>query len=170
MDAIWRFVYQALGLASEPHDLTFVQVTLRGIIVFFAALVMIRLGDRRSLTQKSAFDLVFIVIIGSVLARAINGSGPFFATVAAGLAMVLLHRLLAWVFYRWPALSMLAKGRPIVLVKDGAYQRKGMRAMLISELDLEEDLRLEAQKEDKEKVQTARLEPSGDISFILKEE
>jgi uncharacterized membrane protein YcaP (DUF421 family) len=169
MHTIWEFIYQALGLASEPRDLTFLQVTLRGIIVFFAALVMIRLGDRRSLAQKSAFDLVFIVIVGSVLARAINGSGPFFATVGGGLVMVLLHRLLAWLLYRWPALNMLAKGQPVVLVQGGSFRKEGMRATLISETDFEEDLRLEAKKEHKEAVKTARLEPSGDISFILKE-
>ena len=170
MQTFWDFIYQALGLASQPHDLTFLQITLRGLIVFFASLIMIRLGDRRSLAQKSAFDLIFIVIVGSVLARAINGSGPFFASIGGGLILVLLHRLLAWVLYRWPALNVLAKGRPVVLVRGGRFQEEAMRATLISEIDFEQDLRFEVQKEHMESVKTARLEPSGDISFILEEE
>ena len=169
MQSIWNVVYTALGLASEPKDLTFLQVSLRGLIVFIAALITIRLGDRRSLAQKSAFDLAFIVILGSVLARAINGSAAFFPTLGGSLVIVLLHRLFALALYRWLPLSALAKGRPIVLVKDGAYQREGMRAQLISEEDFEEDLRLEAKMEHKEKVKIARLEPSGDISFIMQE-
>jgi uncharacterized membrane protein YcaP (DUF421 family) len=170
MQTFWDFIYRALGLASQPHDLTFLQISLRGLVVFFASLIMIRLGDRRSLAQKSAFDLVFIVIVGSVLARAINGSGPFFATLGGGLFLVLLHRLLAWVLYRWPALNVLAKGRPIVLVEGGRFRKEAMRATLMTEEDFGQDLRYEAHKERKEAVKTARLEPSGDVSFILKEE
>jgi uncharacterized membrane protein YcaP (DUF421 family) len=36
----------------------------------------------------------------------------------------------------------------------------------ISKHDLEEDMRLEAKTEDLSKIQVARLERSGDISFI----
>jgi uncharacterized membrane protein YcaP (DUF421 family) len=167
MQAIWNALYSILGLASEPKDLTFLQVSLRGVIVFTVALIIIRLGDRRSLAQKSAFDLAFIVIVSSVLARAINGSGPFFATLGGSLIIVLLHRLLAWALYRWPALCAFVKGKPVVLVRKGAYQTKEMRAQLISEDDFEEDMRLEAKTEEKDEIKVARLEPSGDISFIM---
>jgi uncharacterized membrane protein YcaP (DUF421 family) len=169
MQIIWDTIYSALGLASEPKDLTFLQVSLRGLIVFISALIIIRLGDRRSLAQKSASDLALVVIVASVLARAINGSGPFFATLGGSLVIVLLHRLLAWFLYRWPALNVLVKGKPVVLVKNGVYQREAMRAQLISEADFAEDMRLEAKMEEKDKVKIARLEPSGDISFITAE-
>jgi uncharacterized membrane protein YcaP (DUF421 family) len=169
MQTIWNALYSLLGLASQPKNLTLVQVTLRGLIVFIVALIIIRLGDRRSLAQKSAFDLAFIVIVSSVLARAINGSGPFFATLGGSLIIVLLHRLLAWTLYRSPALCAVIKGKPVVLVRNGAYQTKEMRAQLISENDFEEDMRLEAKTEEKGKVKLARLEPSGDISFIMAE-
>ena len=169
MQTIWNALYSELGLASEAKDLTFLQVSLRGLIVFVAALIIIRLGDRRSLAQKSASDLALVVIVSSVLARAINGSGPFFATLGGSLVMVLLHRLLAWVLYRWPALNALVKGKPVVLLRNGVYQRQAMRAQLISEDDFAEDMRLEAKMEEKDKVKIARLESSGDISFITAE-
>jgi uncharacterized membrane protein YcaP (DUF421 family) len=169
MQAIWNALYSALGLASEAKDLTFLQVSLRGLIVLLAALIIIRSGDRRSLAQKSAFDLALIVIVSSVLARAINGSGPFFATLGGSLVIVVLHRLLAWALYRWPALSAVLKGKPVVLVRNGNYDRNAMRALLISEADFEEDMRLEAKTEEKSEVKVARLEPSGDISFIMAE-
>ena len=165
MQTFWNVLYSALGLTSEPKDLTFSQVTLRGVIVFFAALIIVRLGDRRSLAQKSAFDLAFIVIVGSVLARAINGSGPFFGTLLVSFVIVMLHRFLAWVCYRWPRLNAVTKGNPIILLRDGTYQRANMKACLISEMDFEEDMRL-SELEDKSKVHIARLEPSGDVSFI----
>src|SRR5262245_52894110 len=42
----------ALGLGREATDLTFGQISLRGIIVFVAALAIVRSGDRRFLSQK----------------------------------------------------------------------------------------------------------------------
>ena len=81
MNAFWNFVGPLLGLGLEPKDLTFVQISLRGIIVFIATLAMIRIGHKRSLARKTAFDAVLIVILASVLSRAINGSAAFFATL-----------------------------------------------------------------------------------------
>src|SRR5438105_2627427 len=56
MDAFYGFVGPLLGLGTEPKDLTFLQISLRGIIVFLATLAMIRVGHKRSLARKTAFD------------------------------------------------------------------------------------------------------------------
>ena len=54
-----------LGLGSDAAGLTFLQISLRGVVVFVAALVIVRCGDRRFLSQKTAFDAV----LGSSLRR-----------------------------------------------------------------------------------------------------
>jgi hypothetical protein len=81
------------------ENLTFVQISLRGIIVFLATLAMVRLGHKRSLSHKTPFDAVLLVILASVLSRAINGSAAFFATLGGGVVLVLLHRLFAHLAY-----------------------------------------------------------------------
>ena len=81
----WSPVRVFLGLGAEPQTLTFVQISLRGIIVFIFTLVMVRISARRSLARRTVFDSVFLVILASVLARAINGSADLLPTVAAGL-------------------------------------------------------------------------------------
>ena len=53
-----------------------------------------------------------------------------------------------------------------MLVQNGRIQRKNMFWNHISKHDLEEDMRLEAKTDDLSKIQVARLERSGDISFI----
>ena len=70
----WTPVRVFLGLGAEPQTLTFVQISLRGIIVFIFTLLMVRVSARRSLARRTVFDSVFLVILASVLARAINGS------------------------------------------------------------------------------------------------
>ena len=169
MNAFYEFVAPFLGLGLEPKDLTFLQISLRGIIVFVATLLMIRLGHKRSLARKTAFDAVLIVILASVLSRAVNGSAAFFATLGGSLVIVLVHRLFAFIAYRAHWFGCLLKGRPEVIVEDGELVLRAMRVNHISRHDLEEDLRLSAELEDISKIRVARVERSGDISFIQRD-
>ena len=166
MNTFSEFLHTFLGIGTEPRDLTFMQVSVRGVIVFIATLIMVRLGSKRSLAEKTAFDAVFIVIIGSMLARAINGSEAFFPTLGTGFVLVFLHRLIGFAAYYSHPFGILVKGKPVVLVEDGKVQPKTMLREHISRHDLEEDMRLDAQTEDLSRIQIARLERSGDISFI----
>jgi hypothetical protein len=166
MNTFSQLLHTLLGIGTEPKALTFMQVSVRGVIVFIATLIMVRLGSKRSLAEKTAFDAVFVVIIGSMLARAINGSEAFFPTLGAGFILVLLHRLFGMTAYYSHAFGILVKGKPMVLVQDGRLQLKNMLWEHISKHDLEEDMRLDAETEDLSKIQVARLERSGDISFI----
>jgi len=166
MNAIYHFIGPLIGLGLEPKDLTFVQISLRGVIVFTATLVMVRLGHKRSLSRKTAFDAVLLVILASVLSRAINGSAAFFATLGGGFVLVLLHRLLAFIAYHSHWFGCLIKGEAEVIVENGEMILPIMRRNHISKHDLEEDLRLDAQKEDLSTIRVGRVERSGDISFI----
>jgi len=166
MNTSSELLHTLLGIGTEPRDLTFLQVSVRGVIVFIATLIMVRLGSKRSLAEKTAFDAVFIVIIGSMLARAINGSEAFFPTLGTGFVLVLLHRLFGLAAYYSHTFGILVKGKPVLLVEDGEVQQKTMLREHISKHDLEEDMRLDAQTEDLSKIKAARLERSGDISFI----
>jgi uncharacterized membrane protein YcaP (DUF421 family) len=166
LNAFWNILEPLLGLGVEPKNLTFVQISLRGVIVFIATLIMIRFGHKRSLARKTAFDAVLIVILASVLSRAINGSAAFFATLGGGFVLVLLHRVLALIAYRSHGFGILIKGEPDVIVRDGNTDLRNMRRNHVSTHDLEEDLRLDAASEDLSDIKTARVERSGDISFI----
>ena len=166
MNAFWNSIETVIGIGIEPQKLTFLQVSLRGVIVMNAALLMIRLGSKRSLSEKTVFDAVLIVVLASILARAINSNAPFFPTLGCGFVLVFLHRLFAWIACRSHAFGILVKGSPHVIVRDGRLDWKAMRRNYISEHDLEEDLRLSAHTDDIAQIRVARLERSGDISFI----
>jgi uncharacterized membrane protein YcaP (DUF421 family) len=170
MNAFYEFVSPLLGLGVEPKDLTFIQISLRGVIIFIATLIMIRLGHKRSLARKTAFDAVLIVILASVLSRAINGSSAFFATLGGGLVIVLLHRLFAFIAYYSHWFGVLIKGQPDLIVEDGQLILGSMRRNHISRHDLEEDLRLSAKTDEIDDIRASYVERSGDISFIPKEE
>jgi uncharacterized membrane protein YcaP (DUF421 family) len=166
MNAIYAFFAPLLGLGMEPKDLTFLQVSLRGVLIFLLTLVMVRLSSRRSLAEKTAFDAILLVIIASVLSRAINGSAGFFTSIGCSFVLVFLHRFFGWIACRSHTFGKIIKGCPAIVIENGRLQPDAMRRNLISDHDLEEDLRLDAQTEDVTKIKIARLERSGDISFI----
>ena len=169
MKIFYDFVGPLLGLDAEPKDLTFTQISLRGIIIFLITLVMVRLSSKRSLAEKTAFDAILLVILASILSRAINGTAGFFTSIGGGFVLVFLHRVFAWLACRSHAFGKLIKGCPEIIVQNGKPVLAMMRRNLISQHDLEEDLRLEAKTEEFADIQVALIERSGDISFIKKE-
>ena len=168
MNAFWNSFETLLGLGVEPKDLTFVQISLRGIIVFLVTLTIMRLGHKRSLSRKTPFDAVLLVILAAVLSRAINGSAAFFATLGGGVVLVVLHRLFAFLAFYSHGFGLLVKGRPDVIVRDGKPDLGMMWRNHVSTHDLDEDMRLSAHTDDLSKIRLARVERSGDISFIKK--
>jgi len=93
MDAIYL-------LFGQGRDLDPLQMSLRAVLVFLIALVLIRVSGRRSFGQRSPFDSVVVILLGATLSRAIVGASPFVATVLASLVIVVCHRLLAWICMR----------------------------------------------------------------------
>jgi uncharacterized membrane protein YcaP (DUF421 family) len=100
------------------------------------------------------------------MSRAINGSAPFFPTLAGGLVMVGIHWLLGILSYHIDWFGPIVKGSPILLIEDGELQRKGMRQAGLSRHDLEQSLRLQGRLTDPKKVRLAYMERNGSISAL----
>lgn len=169
MNALQNFFLTLLGPDGKATELTLLHIALRGFIIFIVGLAIVRIGDRRSLAEKTAFDAIFIVLVGSMLSRAINGTAPFFTTIGAGIALMIIHRAFAFGAFKSHWFGKLIKGEALTLVRDGKIDWKEMKHGLVSRHDLEEDLHLDAKTEDISVIKIARLERSGDISFIKKE-
>lgn len=167
---MWTDLNDLLGLDRSVQELEFRQIILRAFVVFISGIVLVRIADKRSFAQKSAFDVLLILILGSVMGRSITGSERLFPTIGACFFLVILHRLMGLGACLWPRFEKLVKGHTDVLVKDGQVQKKTLRAHHISGEDLAEQLRLKAMMADTGQVRLACLERSGEISFIKKNE
>lgn len=159
---------ELLGLGLDVKDLNYYQMIFRAMIVFFIALVYIRIAGMRTFGKNTAIDVIIGLILGSVLSRAINGSAPFGPTLAASLTLVLMHRLLAFVTYKSHKLGSILKGEPSLLVLDGEIQWDNMRANSITEHDLMEGIRKQAEINNLSQVKEAYFERTGEISVIKK--
>jgi uncharacterized membrane protein YcaP (DUF421 family) len=163
---IYEGIKLALGIGLQAQDLTFVHISLRGIVVFIFSLAMVRLADKRFMAKLSAFDAILGFVLASMMARTINGSSPFFPTLGGGFVLVALHRLLNMLSYRWGRFGDLIKGCEVVLVQEGKMLRNKMQRTSISERDLLEETRINGQVEDISAIHKATLERSGHISVI----
>lgn len=157
-----------IGSDLQPKDLTFLQISVRGVIVFIAALIMVRLADKRFFARKAAFDVILGFILASMLARAVNGSAAFFSTLGVGFILVGLHRLLGAIAFRSDRFGILVKGTEDVLVENGELKPDAMRKTHISEKDLLADLRLNGMVSDPADVKVPRLERDGKISVVTR--
>jgi len=158
-----------LGLDRPAEALTFLQISVRGVIVFVATLVIVRCGDRRFLSQKTAFDVVLGFILASMLARAVNGTAAFLPTLGGGFVLVVLHRALAYWSRRSHTVGLLIKGSSDVLIQDGRLDRDLAQRRRLSEHDILEDLRLHGNVNDIANVSLAVFERNGQISVVTKE-
>ena len=165
----WAAMSWALGLERDNQDINVWQMSLRAVIVFVAAIAMVRLGDKRFMGRSTALDVMLGIIIGSVVSRAITGNAPFFPTLGASLVLVLLHWLLSAIAFHSPRFGKLVKGHERTLVRDGEVQWTEMRRSHISEHDLQEAMRNHGQSPDVRAVKSAHLERSGEISVIRRD-
>jgi uncharacterized membrane protein YcaP (DUF421 family) len=166
MNTLFEVIKSALALGADARTLTFFQIAIRGVIVFFVTLVMLRLGDRRFLSNKSAFDAVLGFILASMLARAVNGTSAFFPTLGGGFVLVGLHRLLARLTRDPNWLGTFIKGQPDVVIQDGTVNKTALKQNNLSEQDLLEDMRLNGNANEPGKIKTAYFERNGQISVV----
>jgi uncharacterized membrane protein YcaP (DUF421 family) len=158
-----------LGLDLAPPQLTFGQMVARAFVVFIFGVILLRIGARRELGRNAGFDMLLLVVLGSVLSRAINGQSAFFPTLGVSLVLVLLHAGVSWFASRFHWLSRALKGRPVPLVSDGRTDRAALQKILMSPEDLDEALRLNGNVSDPSRVREARLERNGEISVVKRD-
>jgi len=168
MPTLTHYLNDLLGLGQQAATLTFLQISLRGVIVFIATLAIIRCADRRFLSQKTAFDAVLGFILASMLARAVNGTSAFFPTLGGGFVLVVLHRVLAYWSRRSHVFGDVIKGRSDIVIRDGKLDEASATHNRLSIHDILEDLRLHGNVEDVSDVALAVFERNGQISVVPK--
>ena len=156
-------IYNIFG---QGKDLTVFQMSARAVVIYIITLILIRISGRRTFGKKSAFDTTIVIILGSVMSRAVVGASAFVPTVGCCLALVLLHRGIAWLRIYSKFVTRLTQGAPKVSYKDGKIHRENLRIGLMTDDDLHADVRRKANKSDLKEVKEIHLESTGEISVI----
>lgn len=166
MQMLREFADALLGLSLAADDLGFSHMGWRAVVVFCFGVILARVADRRMLGHNAGFDIMLLVVLGSVLSRAINGQAAFFPTLVASAVLVALHHAVATLAFHSHWFSELVKGRARVLVREGKVDRTALERAKITADDLDENLRLNGSVDRTEDVAEARLERNGSVSVV----
>jgi uncharacterized membrane protein YcaP (DUF421 family) len=139
---------------------------LRGMIAYVGLLLLVRLSGKHSLGEMSAFDILMLVLVGSVLRTAILGEdhsvlGPFIAVIT----IFALDKALAMISARSPGFNRLMEGVPSLLARRGRCEPGALQRHDIAEQAFHTALRAHGLR-DVAQVEEVRLEPNGKISVI----
>lgn len=97
-------------------------VAVKAVLMFAAAVIGLRLGERRTLAQLGAFDFAVAVAIGAIIGRTVTTSSVSFATGAVALVTLLVvHRIAAFA-RRHSRIARMIDHPPRVLVAGGKMQ------------------------------------------------
>ena len=144
-----------------------VYILIRTIIIYIYAILLVRFGNKRFGIQ-TPFDFIIVVITGSILGRTIYGGASLIAMISASFVLFFLHYIFAIISFKSSKFGQYIKGKPAVLVQDGNINWDMMRQTQITKDDLQTLLRSKLHFDDLSIIKEARLERTGDISFILK--
>lgn len=162
---IVQFIDRLMGLSLRSQQLGFGQIALRAALMYLLLLAIVRAGKKRFMGRATAFDVVLVIMVGSIAARALTGGAPYFPALLGIVVLVFVHWLFSLIGQRSPAFSKLIKGHSTLLVKDGRILSEPMADAHVSRDDLDEDLRQKGIG-DLSRVKEARLERSGQLSVL----
>ena len=140
----------------------------RGVIMFFIALILIRISGRRSFGVRSPLDNIITISLGAVMSRAIVGASDFVPVVVCCFVIVLLHRLIGWLIANNKSFGSLIEGEKILLFENGVFKKENMKKALVCQEDLMQGVRKSALTEDIDKIDKVYMERNGEISAIKK--
>ena len=154
---------------GHGKDLSALQMSSRGVVIFVIALLLIRISGRRSFGLRMPLDNIISILLGAILSRAVVGASPFVPTVICCLVIVGIHRLVGWLIVLDKRFAQLIEGTSILLFKDNEFIFRHLRRGLVAEEDVLQGLRKSALTDDLRKVERIYLERNGEISPVMKD-
>ena len=149
---------------------TGIRFFIRPVLIYLAALAIVRLMGKRALGQLSLFDLVIMAGIGDIII--VVGLEQRVALAKGVLILILfggMELFMSSLTYRSRFFSRLLEGKPTLLIKDGLTLEKNLAREHISRADLNQELRKQGVARISQ-VSQATLEACGKFSVILKED
>jgi uncharacterized membrane protein YcaP (DUF421 family) len=143
---------------------------LRAAAVYLFLLVIFRISGKRSLSQITTFDFVFLLIVGESTQQALLSTD--FSVINAFVViatMVVLEHGFSRIKHRWQAIDRALEGLPLILIDNGQVLESRMDREQIDLSDVLAAARESQGAGGLEDIQSAVLARSGGISIILRQ-
>jgi uncharacterized membrane protein YcaP (DUF421 family) len=147
-----------------------VEISFRTLVMFLVSLVAVRVTGKRSIGQLAPFDLVVIIIMGSVAALPLEDESIHMGHgIIPIVVLSALQYLLSVINMHWRGAEKITQGMSTPIVVDGKIMHENLKRERVSEADMHIVLR-QAGAERVEDIALAVLEPTGQVSIVKKPE
>lgn len=147
----------------DPNELLL--TAARAAAVYVLMLAVVRALGKRTIGNFSAFDLLVALMLGEVVDEIIYGDVRFIQGTVAIVAIGALTYADSWLSYLNHGVDNWLEGKPTVVLRNGAFERDGMRAERMNEAEVIAHLRSAGVRDIRE-VKLAVLERDGSVSVI----
>ncbi len=142
----------------------------RGVVVFAAVLIFLRLTGKRQIGQMTPFDLVLLLLISNAVQNSMNGGDNSISSgLILAITLIACDLFMGWLTRRNRKLETLIEGEPEILVHNGRVRRGALEKAGLTQHDLIAALR-EADCANISDVHAAILETNGHISVLTRKE
>ena len=133
---------------------------------YLILLLVVRVLTRRPGAQMTMFEFVIVFLIGGIIILAtVDSDRSVTNCLCAILTIGMMHRIVSWGKSKSPRIGALVDGTPVVLLKNGEWQKEVMRKTSLDP----EDIMAAARSKGVNSVfdlKYAILERNGAISII----
>jgi uncharacterized membrane protein YcaP (DUF421 family) len=134
-------------------------------LLYATAIIGLRLGKRRILTELSPFDFVAAVAVGAIVGRIPSASDADYLAGAVTLIAVLLGHAIVSHLRHYSSVARIVDQSPRILVANGKISEDGLRRSGLSRPDVESLLRQHGVHKVGE-VEYLILEEGGKVSVV----
>ncbi len=143
---------------------------IRGVIVFIAVILAVRLMGKRQIGQLQASELVVTILLSEVAAMPLqNSSIPIFTSLSLVFLLASFEVISSVLSTKLPVFRNLVQGNSVMVIKKGEILQDKLLLIRYSVDDLFEALRLKDVFDIRD-VDYAYIETNGSISVKLKKD
>src|SRR4030081_3541568 len=96
--------------------LPWLEFVVRGAVVYFFLLVILRISGKRQVGQLAPFDLVLLLVLSNAVQNSMNGGdNSLVGGLISAAALIAINYLVGFLTFRNKRLEEIIEGRPIVL-------------------------------------------------------
>jgi uncharacterized membrane protein YcaP (DUF421 family) len=111
-------------------------------VIYLSVVIAVRFGERRTLTEMTAYDFVVAIALGSIIGRTATTPEPsYLQGLTAVVALLGCHHLLSLLRLRSGLARRITDRPAIELVRGGVVVPEGLRRARMTEGDLDMVLR-----------------------------
>lgn len=145
-----------------------VELVVRGVVVYVALLVALRIFGKREVGQFTIYDLVFVLLVANALQPAMTGPDTSLVGGLVLIAALVIANAVVGRLDQVPIIHRLFTPAPAVIIRNGEYIAAQMNREGVTQDEIEMAIR-EHGLTGANDVKLAVLEADGTISVVPKD-